>query len=128
MRLHPFADGLPEIFDVGRSSSAEIDQKIAVQLGHLSSTNREPAATGIVNEFPGTVTRRILESRTARAVARLACFTLFLDRRHFGGDFFRLAGLPLQNRRGGDHIIGHPSVTLRAYRLCDRGLAHGTLT
>src|SRR5262249_20384483 len=32
MRLHPFADGLAEIFDVGRGSPAEIDQEIAVQL------------------------------------------------------------------------------------------------
>src|SRR5262249_6846370 len=81
-----------------------------------------------VNEFPGTVTRRILESRTARAVARLACFTLFLDRRHFGGDFFRPAGLPLQHRSGEDHILRHPAVTVRETHLAIGELVQVTLT
>ena len=128
MGFHSFANGFAENFDIGSSGATEVDQKIAVELGHLSATDCEPAAPGIVHEIPGAVTRRIFEGRAACAIARLTRFSLFFDRRHFGGDFFGRTGPPLQDCGGENHILRHAAVTILETHLTISELAQVPLT
>src|SRR5882724_11262389 len=51
--FHALAHGLAQTLDVGSAGVAEIDQEVAMQLGDLGATEREPAAAGGVDELPG---------------------------------------------------------------------------
>src|SRR5215216_5960069 len=62
---YPRAHGLAKRLDVGGAGAAAVDQKIAVQLRHLRVADDEAAAAGGVDQLPGLLAGRILESRAA---------------------------------------------------------------
>ncbi len=112
MRFHPLPYGFAQRLDVGRAGSPEIDQEVAMKLRHLRASNGESTATRIVHEFPGTVSRRVLERRTAGAISWLARLAFFLDGAHFCDDLLRCAGTALKDRRCKDHIVRHTAVAI----------------
>ena len=99
MRLDALAHGFAQRFDIGGAGAVEIDQEIAVQLGDLRLADFQPAAAGLVHQFPGADAGRVLEGGAAGAIARLARLALALDLGHLGGDRVRIAGAALEHAR-----------------------------
>src|SRR5262245_9753808 len=112
MRLHPLAHRLAQHLDVRRAGTAEIDEKIAMELRYLRAADGQATAAGVIDQLPRAVARWILESRAAGPVAWLACFALLFDRRHLGSDFVRHARTPLQGCRSESHVIGHCAMAV----------------
>src|SRR6188472_4554968 len=85
MGLHPLPHSFAQRLDVGCAGTAKIDKEIAVELGHLRTTDGEPATAGFVHQLPGAMARRIFKGRAPGPIARLARLALFLDVGHFDG-------------------------------------------
>src|SRR4029077_2251447 len=103
MGLHPLPHSFAQRLDVARAGTAKVDKEIAVELGHLRTTDGEPATAGFVHQLPGAMARRIFKGRATGPIARLAPLALFLDVGLFRGNFARLAGTPLQSRARENH-------------------------
>src|SRR5512135_2547205 len=112
MRLHPLPHGFAQRLDVSRAGAAKIDQEIAVEFGHLRSTDGEPAAAGVIHQFPGAMARRIFKRGAASAIARLARLALLLDSSHFRSDLIRDAGVTLQHRSCENDIVRHATMAI----------------
>ena len=63
MLFYPFADGFAQGFDVARRGLSSVDKKIAVHFRYLRAADAMATHPGGINQFPGTLTRRILERR-----------------------------------------------------------------
>src|SRR5260370_32760098 len=63
--LHPGADELAAILDIGRAGVAQVDQEIAVHLRDLGVAEFQPAATRLFDQLPGLLPRWFLEGRSA---------------------------------------------------------------
>src|SRR5204863_2923761 len=90
-------NGLTKVLDVGGSSAAKIDQKIAVQLRYLRAAQLEPAASRGIDKLPCLMPRRILECRAAgAALDRLRRLARLGDFLHLRCDALRMAGRSLE--------------------------------
>src|SRR5262249_27719783 len=65
--LHALAPRLAQRLDVGGAGAAEVDQEVAVHFGHLRIADLESAAADGIDQLPGFVAGRVLESRAAGA-------------------------------------------------------------
>src|SRR6266566_1938772 len=104
---------LTERLDVGGAGGAPVDEEVAMQLRDLGGPHRQAAASRGVDEPPGFVTGRILESRAAGpALDRLGGFAAFGDFIHLGSDDGRIARRSLEERFGEDHVLWHAAIAI----------------
>src|ERR1700722_3673246 len=66
---NPAPDLLAERFEIGGGRVPKIGQKITVHRRHLSAADLQTPASGLVDQFPGLQSRRILECRAAGLLA-----------------------------------------------------------
>ena len=85
MIVHALAHRLAQFLDVGRAGIAEIDEKIAMQLGNLRIIDFQSAAAGGIDQLPGLLPGGIFEGRAAgAALDRLRRLARFGDLVHLG--------------------------------------------
>src|SRR4051812_42201761 len=88
---------------------------------HLRAADGEAAATSSVDQRPGLVARRVLESRSAGAAApRLRLLAGPGDGIHLGADRFGLAGFAGENRLDDDRPFGQFAMTISIAQLVER--------
>src|SRR5215472_6363454 len=113
------AHGLAERLDVGRVGAAPVYEEVAMELGDLSGSYGQTAASRGVDELPRFVTGRILERRAAGpALDRLGRFSAFGNFVHLGGDDGLIARAPLEQRLGEDHVVGHAAIAIAVLHFC----------
>ena len=107
------ANVFAERFDVGGGGTADIDQEVAMQLGHLRAAHAQPAAARRVDQLPGFMTLWILERGAAgRRAQRLRFGARGLNLVHAGLNRGGGTGLAPQRRSSEDPVGWHGGMAI----------------